>query len=316
MSLQTVCIALCTALLSAPLAAGPLLVGEVRATEAETIFVPPSNSSPVVLRYFAPEGSRVEPGDVLVRIDPGGSAAQVLQLAAQIEQAAARAGKEIAELAVRALDAERAELDAELALARARIDAAIPRTHLSALDSDRYAGELQRAEREHALKAREFAAAGAALARRREDARLETAKLAADLAFHQVQVDSAEQRAETAGIVIHGFDRWRGQRYEEGGSAHAGSGIGEVVGDGPMAVRAWALEPDRNGLEPGQPVRLWFDALPGQRVDGRIERISGAPEPKAEWGDGRYFSIDIELDEQTLPLRPGMSVRVETGAGA
>lgn len=306
---------LLAALTTAPAFAAPLLVGEVRATDAETIFVPPSNSAPVVLRYFAPEGSQVQPGDVLVRIDPGGSAGLVLQLAAQIEQTEARAGKEIAELAVRALDAERAELDAELALAKARIDAAVPRAHLSALESDRYAGELERAEREHALKRREHAAAVAALDRRRQDARLETGKLAAELAYHEAQVANAEQRATSAGIVVHGFDRWRGQRYEEGGSAHPGSSIGEVVGDGPMAARAWALEPDRAGLKAGQPVRLWFDALPGQSVGGRIERISGAPEPKAEWGDGRYFSIDIALDEQRLPLRPGMSVRVEPLAG-
>ena len=43
--------------------------GEVRAIDAESIWVPPSDSSPVVLRFFAAEGSHVEPGDLLVRID-------------------------------------------------------------------------------------------------------------------------------------------------------------------------------------------------------------------------------------------------------
>ena len=51
---------------------------------------------------------------------------------------------------------------------------------------------------------------------------------------------------------------------------------------------------------------------------GRIERISGAPEPKAEWGDGRYFEVDIVLDDAALSQRllAGMSVRVEPSAPA
>src|SRR3546814_11432643 len=61
----------------------------------------------------------------------------------------------------------------------------------------------------------------------------------------------------------------------------------------------------------GQAVRLSFDALPGRSVDGHISAIAGAPEPRAEWGSGSYFVVDIELPPKTrLPLLPGMSVRV------
>ena len=290
-----------------------LLVGEVRAAHAEAIWVPPTMGT-TVLRYYVAEGTQVQPGDVLVRIDPGQSASQVRVLQAQIEQAAARVAKEVAELEVKALDAEVAELDATLALTRARIDAAIPRAHLSALDADRFGGELERATREHALKQAEAATARAAVARRRSDGALESAKLEADLAYHEAQVANAEQRAESAGMVVHGFDRWRGLRYDEGSTANPGQKIGEVVGDGVMEVRAWALESDRAGLREGAPVRLHFDALPDAVAAGRIERISGAPEPKAEWSDGRWFEVDIALDDATLPLRPGMSVRVEITA--
>jgi len=296
---------------STTLDASPLLLsGEVRSTDAEAIFVPPSNSSPVVLRYYVAEGARVAAGDVLVRIDPGQSASQVETLSVQIEQTEARVEKEVAELQLTAIDAERAALDAWLALQKAEIDAAIPREHLSALDADRYAGELERASREHVLKQQEFASAREAVARRREDGRLEVDKLRADLRYHEAQVANAEQRATRSGVVVHGFDRWQGKRYDEGSSAHQGLKIGEVVGDGDMFVRAWALESDRADLGDGQRVTLRFDALPGATTAGRIERIAGAPEPKAEWGGGRYFAIDIALESQQLPLLSGMSVLV------
>ena len=303
--------------------AAVLITGEVRAENAQGIYVPNSDSSPVVLRYYVPDGAQVQAGDVLVRIDPGGSATQIRSLELQIEQAQARAEKEIAELQVKAIDSERALVDAEAALAKAKVDAAIPRAHLSGLDYDRYQGELQRATHERALKQTELAAAQEALQRRRADGALEVKKLEADKLYHEAQVANAEQRAEQAGTVIHGFDNWRGGRYDEGSSAHSGTRIGEVVGAGGMRVRAYALEPDRAGLSEGQTVTLSFDALPGVVTPGRIERIAGAPEPKAEWGEGRWFSLDIDLpDGGDLPLKPGMSVRVaaapggETAAGA
>jgi len=302
------------ALAATPALAGDavLLTGMVRALNAQPIYTPPSNSSPVVLRYYVPEGTAVQPGDALVRIDPGQSLSQIRTLEAQIEQAEARGAKEVAELMVKAVDADVALADAEAALAKAEIDAAVPREHLSALDHDRYQGELERARREHALKQRELEAAAAAVARRREDARLEAAKLEADRRYHEAQVANAEVRAERAGVVVHGFDNWRGGRFDEGSTSWPGHQIGEVVGDGALGVVAWALEPDRARLAEGQSVRLSFDALPGSGLEARIARIAGAPDAKAEWGDGRYFELEIALPEtaQSLPLKPGMSARV------
>jgi multidrug resistance efflux pump len=295
-----------------PISGRPVLItGEVQAENAEGIYTPESNISPVVLRYYVPDGTQVQPGDVLVRVDPGGSAAQVRALQAQIEQGQARAAKELVELQVKAIDAERVLVDAQATHRKAEIDAAIPRQHLSGLDFDRYQGELERATRELALKRDEHAAAGTAVQRRRDDAELEVRKLQADRLYHEAQVKNSEQRAESAGTVLHGFDNWRGTRFDEGSSANNGQRIGEVVGAGGMRIRAYVLEPDRVGLREGQQAQLSFDALPEANLRGRIERIAGAPEAKAEWGDGRYFSLDLALlDPGELPLRPGMNVRV------
>jgi multidrug resistance efflux pump len=297
--------------------AGVLVSGEVRAQDAESIITPPSDSSPVVLRFFVPEGTAVKAGDVLVRIDPGASLTQIRQLDAQIEQARAKAAKELAELQVKAIDAEKALVDARAARDKARVDAAIPRAHLSALDFDRYRGELDRAEREHGLKEKEFRAAGEAVARRRADGGLEVRKLEADRLYHQAQVANAEQRASMDGVVLHGFDNMRGGRFDEGSTAFPGNKIGDVVGAGGMTVRAYVLEPDRGAMREGQRVALSFDALPGSTAEGRVARIAGAPEPKAEWGEGRYFTVDIDLvGAGAIALRPGMSVRVALDAAA
>lgn len=300
--------------LAAPALASPpvLLTGQVRALESENIYVPPSSNSPIALRYLAPEGESVAPGDVLIRIDPGDALSRIESLLSQIEQERARGDKEIAELAVREIEAELALVDAEAALAIAAIDAEIPRTFLAAIDFDRFQAEKARTTREHALKIREHREAREAVVRREQTQRLAILQIEADLRFARAQVATAEARASRSGIVLYGFDPLTGQRYQEGASAYPGNVVGMVVGGGAMAVRAWALEPDRAAIRPGQAVRVRLDALPDAVIAGRIESISGAPEAKAEWGDGRYFTVDVALSpDHALELLPGMSAQIE-----
>lgn len=290
----------------------PMISGEVRAVDAQPIYTPPSDFSPVVLHYYLSEGATVRPGDVVLRIDPGEALAQIMQLNSQIEETKARIAMELAELAVKVVDAERALVDAEAVLRKAEIDAAIPPEHLSGLDYDRYQGERERAEREYSHKQHEFNFARAAVKRYSDDGCLEVGKLETERLFRQTEVSQAEVRAEQAGLVVHGFDSFRGIRYDEGSSAWPGNSVGEIIGSSSaMAVVAYAFEPDRVALVVGQIVDVSFDALPHRRLEGRIERISAAPDVKTEWGNGLYFTVDIALPQNhDLPLLVGMSARV------
>ncbi len=302
-------------------AAAVVLTGEVRSDGAQAILTPPSMNSPVVLRFYAADGTRVKAGDALLRIDASSAAAQLHTLQDQIEHTKAQADKDVGDLELKRADAELALTDAEAARDTAAVDAAIPKKLLSALDYDRYQGTAESTRRDAELKRSLLDDARAAVARRREDGALETKKLQLQLGFLQAQVDTATVSAEHEGIVVHGFQTvfFAGSngsgRYEEGSTAYVGSKVGEVVdADGTHSVRAWTLAPDRRGLKVGQSVHLEFDALPEHAVAGSIRRISNAPEAKPEWSDGRYYAIDIALDAaaEKLPLLPGMSVRVDT----
>lgn len=301
-----------------------VLTGEVRTDGAQAIYTPPSNSSPVVLRFYLPDGTVVKKGDALLRIDAGQAAAQLRTLEDQIETARVTADRDIADTELKRIDAELALVDAQAKRDTAAVDAAIPRELLSALDYDRYRGALDSAEHELALKRSDLDAAREAVARRRKDAALEVKKLEEQLIYNQSMVDAATVTASMDGVLVHAFQSFRiggdsggSGRYEEGSSSYPGTKVGEVVAQGGHTVRAWALGPDRRGLAVDQPVRLDFDALPGRGAKGSIRAIAGATEEKPEWGSGRYYAIDIALDEaaERLPLLPGMSVRVDTEPG-
>ena len=297
---------------AAPAARRPvLLTGEVDALDSQTVLVPPSNSSPLVLRNFVEEGATVKAGDVVLRIETGG-AANVTRLKMDLEQARAKAELETANLDVTAIDNEKLLATARAALAKARVDAALPKLQVSAMNYDRYQAELDHAIRDLAVRQDTFNNSHDAVARRREDGELEVKKLQINIAFQIAQLAQSEVRAAHDGVVVHGYSPWRGERFDEGASAWPGNAVGEVQGAGRMSVTAWALEADRPFLAEQQAVTLRFDALPGAALTGRIKAITSAPEARARWGQGRYFRVKIDLPENHgLPLVAGMSVFIE-----
>jgi multidrug efflux pump subunit AcrA (membrane-fusion protein) len=297
---------------SADTAARPVLLsGEVEALDSQTIFVPPSNSSPLVLRNFVAEGSHVKAGDLVLRIETAG-AANVDRLKMELEAARTKAERETANLEVAAVEAEKALVSAQAALDKARIDAALPKQQLAALNYDRYQAELDRATRDFAIKQGSLQNARQAAARRKQDGELEVKKLQINVAFQVAQLAQAEVRATRDGIVVHGYSPWRGERMDEGSTAWPGNAAGVVLGDGQMAVTAWVLEADRPYLRDGQPVSLRFDALPGVALNGKVATITSAPEARPRWGSGRYFRARIDLPaNHGLPLVAGMSVLAE-----
>ena len=291
-----------------------LLTGEVEALDSQTIFVPPSNSSPVNLRYFVAEGTQVKAGDLVLRIESAG-AANIDQMKAELAATRARVDQEIANLEVAAVEAEKALVMAKAALDKAKVDAGLPKQQIAGMDYDRYQAELGRATRDLAIKRGSLDNARQAVGRRRQDGELEVKKQQVNLAFQIAQQAQAEVRATRAGVVVHGYSPWNGERLDEGGSSSPGSAAGAVLGDGKVAVTAWMLEADRPYLNEGQLVSLRFDALPGAVLSGKVASITSAPEPRGRWGQGRYFRTKIDLpDNHSLPLASGMSVLIEPQA--
>ena len=289
-----------------------LLTGEVVALDAQEIIVPASNSSPVVLRKYVPDGTAVKKGDVVLAIDPVGQANEISTLTTQIEQTRARVERETADLEVKAVEAEQALATSAATLGKAKIDAAIPKNFVSALDFDRYQGERERASRDLEVKQSQLANARSAVTRRGEDGRLEIRKLELGLAFAKAQIAASSVTAKIDGVVVHGFSPWRGRRFDEGESGFPGASVGQVIGASALSVRTWVLEADRYHLKPGQEVRIRFDALPDVEVKTIIDSIGSAPEARAVWGEGRYFRMDLTLPKAVnLSLSPGMSALVQ-----
>jgi multidrug resistance efflux pump len=289
-----------------------ILTGEVQAVGAQSIVVPPSQSSPVVIRYFVPEGQSVKKGDTVLRIDVSGGGQTETQVQQQLEQAKARAAKEIANFRVAAIDAELALALAKAAAEKAAVDAKLPKQFLSALDYDRYQNEAKRSASDRLQKQKALDAANVVLSNAQSDAEAEQKKLGIELAYAKTVLQRSEVLASMDGIVTHGFSEWRGRRIDEGESAMPGNEAGKVVAGDQREIIAYALEADRPFLAVGQDVAVFIDALLDKRLDAKISDISQTPETRNVWGTGRYFKLRIAITaQQSVGLVPGMSVRIE-----
>lgn len=285
--------------------------GEVQTTNAFQVTVPSTMMNPATIRFFLPEGSQVKKGDVILRVESM-SESDLERVELELVQTRERGTRELADLEVKMIDAERALLMAKAALEKAKIDAALPKAQISALDFDKYRNERDRAERDLGVKQMAFDAAKGAIARKQEDNQLAVKRLQVQIAYSKLQAEQAEVRSDREGVLIHGYDSMSGKRLDEGGRAMIGSTAGQVMGTGNFHLVAWILEVDRPYLKLDQSLAVHFDAIPNSLVQGKVKRISGAPEPRAIWGSGKYFKVEIALPEmKQFELKMGMSAQIE-----
>jgi len=296
--------------------------------QADTVTI-----SPLVEGYVAEvlvnDNETVQPGQVLVRIDP-------VSIKARLAQAEANA--QALEAGVRQVDDKVRLEQAMIAQRQAAVEAARAEANLARAELDRY-GRLanegwvsaQRAETARAAEQQARAAvsqAAAALeAERRSAASLDSARAqslaqaeAARAAVEQARIDltRTEVRAPTAGVV--GARSVRPGQY-----VRAGAALMSIVPLSQSYVVANFKETQVARLRIGQPVEIRADAFGDQAIKGKVE--SFAPATGAEFAlipvenaVGNFTKIAQRLPvriavDRSQPLasalRPGLSLKVK-----
>jgi len=294
-----------------------LLTGSVQALYAQKLRAPRMDSWRMQIQWMAEEGSVVEAGDAVVRIDSANLASEIDQLELQQRGAEQRAQKELADLEVALVEAERALVEAQAKLAKALVDAGIPASHLPAIQFERHQLDAERAatEREEAIARRD--AASAAIDKRRGELALERQTLELDLSRKREQLEGATLRAERSGAVMYATDPQTGNKLGTGANVQFSTLLVEVTDAEDLQVLAWLNEVDALRLPPGAQARITLDAYPDRPFAGRVLRQGGAAERREAWGEGRYFELEIDIEPPAdLSLTPGMSVLVELPAAA
>ena len=300
-------------LMASPVFAGPLLTGVVEDVNAQTFEMP---SLPGAwqrqIAWMAPEGSEVDIGEPVVRIEPGDLVEQEEQSRTDLEKARLSAARRIDELKLLLLDADSAVARAESDVRMAELDAVIPAPTIPRLDYERYQLALQTARKALVRAQAEQLNRQAELKDVESETSLEIRK--AEAVYQRISdaLKATEMRAQKAGFVLYGENPWTGRKVFPGETLYSSARIASVASREDLQLRFWVHEADFLHLKMGQPVRVTADAQGSAPFMAEISWASSQAEEREDWSDGGYFEA-YARPREAVPreVAPGMSVMGE-----
>lgn len=288
------------------------LTGIVEALRSSRIVVPQiaGQNNRMTLTRIAPNGARVEEGDLIAEFDPldqmdAARTAKAKQedLDHQIEQKLAqnraetekrRSDMQQADATLRKaqLEVSKAEILPEIDKQQNDIRARIAQQHIDSLKISQEKRDVVDAA---ALKMLE-------LQRDRQ-------KVALDRA--QSNIDALEVRSPLAGMVAHSVQYRNGSitHVQVGDQLTRGTGLVSIFDPSEMLVRCSVGEPDRVELRPGARAIVYLDAYPDLALPAHFE--SASPIATAALGSPlKTFTAVFKLDRVDPRLMPDLSAAV------
>ena len=287
-----------------------------------------SQVSGIVVDVFVANNEYVKAGQELFRVEPDNYELAVETALANLQSARQATGASSA-----GVDAALASLEsARATVARAEMDAIrlrrIKEEDPGAL-SDR---RLEQAEASLSIAIAQFAASEASVEKARQDfgevgdqnVRILQAQAALDQA--ELNLSRTTIRAASDGLLTD-------VRLDRGTFASAGAPLMTFIGVHNIWVQADFTENNLGHIDPGDPVEIVFDALPGRIISGRISStgfgvdVAAAPlgslpsvDNDRSWlRDAQRFPVQVEFqlrdEDDRLAIRVGAQASVITYTG-
>lgn len=136
-----------------------------------------------------------------------------------------------------------------------------------------------------------------------ELARAQIVEMKARLAKMKLQLEETRVEAPFSGYIEKRF-------VDPGALVNSGTPIARIVDIARVKVIVPVVEKDYPKISIGQVVVVAVDAYPGSRFQGRVVRLTPVLSQETRTGE-----VEIEVDNSTGLLKPGMFARVEIAIG-
>lgn len=304
-------LALCVLLLPVFAGAQTLrLDGEVFARSSEQIG-PPSidNVWNLNITELVPDGSLVQPGDMVVVFDGGDSQNQLLTQRSALAEKQSQREQLLLELAERERNERLATEERRANLDKAERKATQPETLVRRVDYRKLV-----IERSEAVELMELAQQREVLAaeQRRQELRLIDSEIA--LAQHKINTLQAalaalRVTANRAGLISHNTS-WSGEKFAVGSRVFRGQSIAEIPDMDTLAIRTQLDERDLTRVAVGMRARVVTEGS-GRVLDGHVAEVGSVVRSKSRVQPVPVVDLRVELDHPDARLKPGQAVRVE-----
>ncbi|MCB1056038.1 MAG: efflux RND transporter periplasmic adaptor subunit [Acidobacteria bacterium] len=283
--------------------------GVLKAARVTPITAPAQIRRRVRIAWLAPDGARVEAGEVVARFDAEEIEERLEEARSDLERNDLERAKSESETRsqMASLEAERRKAELDLDLARRFLktdDELYSRFEIleDAVDEDlasersdnaRHLEELQRSSSKAGL----------------ELLSIDQRKARVDLEQAEEALSALEVRAPHAGILTWARD-WSGEMLAVGATAWRGQTLGEIPDLAELQAEVYVLEADAGGVTAGQPAEVVVEAHPERRYAATVVRVDAVARPRVPESPVQYFAATLGL-ETTDPevMKPGQRVR-------
>jgi len=303
---------------------------------------------------LVPEGTRVNEGDLLVRIDTTDLQREVERARQEVRQALVEVQvaeierQEAAAMMTSVAEGEGAlgveETRTRLQLAQKKVDRLrqeqaqlqplLAKGFITREELQRTVDELEQSEQELALaKKRADVVIGVSHPRDQQRAQLQRAQKEAALENARAKRGDAEARlkqltdqiencriyARRPGMVVHEefLNANPRRKIRVGDRVTASQGLVTIPEVNRMVMEASVSEADMHRVHPSQPAAVRVEAFPDLRLTGRVARVGTLARASADRPfEDKRFDLVIDLDPTNADLRPEMTARADIIVGA
>ena len=297
-------------------AARIVLTGELAAVRSASVAVPRTPIWIANVRWLETDGTHVRKGQKVAEFDSSVFTGGLEEKELLLQDAEADLVRFDAEAEVTLSDRKSALDEKETAREKANVDAAVP------VDL--------RARREWEEKQLALKKALVEVEKANEDLDAFRKASEADRAVKQIAIGRARTEIRTAreaiasltltapqdGILVVGEHPREGRKVQVGDGLWPGVVVARIPDLSAVQVEAWLYDVDDGRLRIGDEAVATVDAFPALRLKGRVSDISAIAGQPSNDSLRRAFRVVVPLETTPVEsLRPGMSVKVEVGAG-
>lgn len=286
------------------------LTGSLVAQEAERFVVPRTSRWRVQLKWLAPEGASVKPGDAVARFDTDTLISDIDTQETSLEVKIEQRAQKKADYKTQEFELQVKLKQAEVEYKKKQIDASIPRGikpdyeyDKAQLDLKKSAHALETARMEKKVKLADLRAEI-----KRMD--LEIEDIRSKLQKNKDYLNKMSLFATTTGTLVYADHGWPRRKVQVGDTVYAHDEVCSIPDKNSLQVEAWVNETDIHLTKPGQKVNMYPDAYPNRLFTGTVRDVQNSAEERKKWGKAHYFRVDITMDQRDLEImKPGMSIR-------
>jgi len=284
--------------------------GILEAEKTTPLTAPNEIRQQLTVAWLAPDGTRVEADEIVVRFDPTEMQQSLLDGQSEKDTALNRMGKKELESEAVFENLERDEKMAgrELDYARefqSKDSEIFSRSEIIESEIDQ---DLATRRKDHAQETRRLQEDLSVVAL--ELIELEKRKAELKISQADAALRSLEVRAPHAGIFVLKRD-WRGVT-QVGQTVWPGQPLAEIPRLDVMQTKIYVLEADAGGLEEGVTAEVVLEAHPLTRYQGTVKSVAALAQRRNRRSPVQYFEVILEL-ERTEPdlMKPGQRVRAD-----